>query len=63
MYLFIFYNRKKMCRNVVMLIFSKISLTVKLPLHELAQGISWGMSEDAPEEFGEVSCLFLAPFG
>jgi hypothetical protein len=21
-------------------------------LHELAQGISWGMSEDAPGEFG-----------
>jgi hypothetical protein len=22
----------------------------------LAEGMSWGMSEDAPDEFGEVSC-------
>jgi hypothetical protein len=28
----------------------------------LAEGISWGMSEDAPEELGEVSCFFLAAF-
>ena len=28
----------------------------------LAEGSSWGMSEDAPEEFGEVSCLLLATF-
>lgn len=29
----------------------------------LADGISWGMSEDAPEEDGEVSFLFLQAFG